>query len=99
MKRSKILAALSYLNFLLLVPLFIKDKDEFVKRHLKQGLFLSLGLILLPFVLIIPLLGWVVGAVWFVFWLVLWLIAFISALSGREKPIPLVGKFLLKIAI
>ena len=99
MRRNKILAVLSYLNFLVIVPLFIKDKDEFVKRHLKQGLFLSLAFVLLPYVLIIPLLGWVVGAVWFTIWLVLWLIALISAILGKVRPIPLVGKFLLKIAI
>lgn len=99
MRRNKILAVLSYLNVLVIVPLFFKNKDEFVKRHLKQGLFLSLTFIILPYVLIIPLLGWVTGAVWFAFWLVLWLIAFISALAGKEKPMPLVGKFLAKIAI
>ena len=99
MKRDKILAILAYLNFLVLIPLFVKNEDEFVKRHLKQGLFLSLALVVAPFVLIIPLLGWVIGAVWFALWLVLWLIGFISALTGREKPIPLVGKFLVKIAV
>lgn len=99
MRRDKILAILAYLNFLVLIPLFVKNKDEFVKRHLKQGLFLSLCFVLLPHVLIIPLLGWVVGAVWFALWLVLWLIALISAILGKERSIPLVGKFLLKIAI
>lgn len=99
MRRNKILAVLSYLNFLVIVPLFVRNEDEFVKRHLKQGLFLSLTLILLPYVLIIPLLGWVIGAVWFFVWLFLWLIALISAILGREKPIPLVGRFLARIAI
>lgn len=99
MRRNKILAVLSYLNFLVIVPLFVGNKDEFVKRHLKQGLFLSLVFVLLPYVLIIPLLGWVVGAVWFALWLVLWLIALISAIMGKERPIPIVGKFLAKIAI
>ena len=99
MKRNKIIAVLSYLNFLMLVPLFVKGKDDFVKMHLKQGLFLSLAFVLLPFVLIIPLLGWVIGAVWFAVWLMLWIIAFISAVTGKEKPIPLVGRFLARIAI
>lgn len=99
MKKSKVLAVLSYLNVLAVFPLFMSKDDHFVKTHLKQGLFLSMAFILLPFVLIIPLLGWVIGAVWFALLVVLWLIAIISAIIHREKPIPLFGKVLAKITI
>ena len=92
MKKSKSLAVLSYLNFLALAPLFMSRQDETVKRHLKQGVFLLLCLIFLPYVLIIPLLGWIIGAVWAVLMVVIWMMGVISAITGREKSLPIIGK-------
>lgn len=99
MKRSKMLGVLSYLNFLVLIPLFAGGRDEFVKKHMKQGLFLLLCLVLLPFVLIIPLLGWVIGGVWAAMLLILWVVGIISAATGREKSLPLVGKLTDRLVI
>lgn len=99
MKRSKFLAVLSYLNFLVLIPLFVGGRNEFVKRHMKQGLFLLLCLVLLPFVLIIPLLGWVIGAVWTALLLVLGIMGLIFAATGREKSLPIVGKLTDRLVI
>ena len=99
MKKSKMLAVLSYMNFLVLVPVIASGRDEFVKKHLKQGLFLLLCLVLLPFVLIIPLLGWVIGAVWATFLIILWIMGVISAASGREKSLPVVGKLTDRLVI
>jgi len=92
MKRSKFMAVLSYLNFLVLIPLFAAGRNEFVKKHIKQGLFLLLCLVLLPFILIIPLLGWIIGAVWAAALLILWIMGIISAATGHERSLPLVGK-------
>jgi len=99
MKKSKLLAVLSYLNFLVLIPIFAAGRDEFVKKHMKQGLFLLLGLVLLPYVLIIPLLGWVIGGVWAALLLILGIMGIISAATGREKSLPLVGKLTDRLVI
>jgi uncharacterized membrane protein len=99
MKRSKMLGVLSYLNFLVLIPLFAGGRDEFVKKHMKQGLFLLLCLVLLPYVLIIPLLGWVIGGVWAALLLILWIIGLVTAITGREKSLPLVGKLTDRLVI
>lgn len=98
MKKNKVMAILSYLNFLVIIPVFIA-KDDFTKRHMKQGLFLLLCLVLLPFVLIIPLLGWIIGGVWAVALLILWLMGLISAITGREKSLPIVGKLTDRLVI
>lgn len=92
MKKSKFLAILSYLNFLVLIPLFAGGRNGFVKKHMKQGLFLLLCLVLLPFVLIIPLLGWIIGGVWAAALLILWVIGIVSAATGHERSLPLIGK-------
>ena len=99
MKKSKLMAVLSYLNFLVLVPLLAGGDSEFVKKHMKQGLFLLLLLVLLPFVLIIPLLGWVIGAVWAAFLVIMWLMGIISAATGRERSLPLIGKLTDRLVI
>ena len=99
MKKSRFLAILSYLNFLVLIPIFASGRDEFVKKHMKQGLFLLLCLVLLPYVLIIPLLGWVIGAVWAAALLILWIMGIISAAAGRERPLPLIGKLTDRLVI
>lgn len=99
MKKSKLLGVLSYLNFLVLIPVFTSGRDEFVKKHMKQGLFLLLGLVLLPYVLIIPLLGWIIGGVWAILLLILWLMGLISAITGREKSLPIIGKLTDRLVI
>lgn len=99
MKKSKLLAVLSYMNFLVLVPVFASGRDEFVKKHMKQGLFLSLCLVLLPFILIIPLLGWIIGAVWAAALVITWIMGVISAATGHEKSLPIIGKLTDRLVI
>jgi uncharacterized membrane protein len=99
MKKSKFLAILSYLNFLVLIPLFAGGRNGFVKKHMKQGLFLLLCLVLLPFVLIIPLLGWIIGGVWAAALLILWVIGIVSAATGHERSLPLIGKLTDRLVI
>lgn len=99
MKQSKVLAVLCYLNFLVIIPLIWGEDDQLVKVHLKQGLLLSLGFIVLPFALIIPLLGWIIGGVLAVLLVVLWVMGIISALNGQHRNLPIIGKPLAKIAI
>jgi len=99
MKRSKFLAILSYINFLVLIPLFAAGRNEFVKKHMKQGLFLLLCLVLLPFVLIIPLVGWILGGVWAAVLVVLWIMGVISAATGHERSLPLIGKLTDRLVI
>ena len=66
---------------------------------LSQELFLLLCLVLLPFILIIPLLGWIIGGVWAIALLILWIMGIISAATGREKSLPLIGKLTDKLVI
>ena len=40
---------------------------------------------------VIPILGWIVSFVGWIFLVVCWFIGFIGAIQGTEKPIPLIG--------
>ena len=57
---NKVLAAISYLGLLCLVPLFLKKSSPYVQFHAKQGLVLLIAEIIISFVNIIPFFGMIV---------------------------------------
>ncbi len=57
-KRSRLLAALSYLGILCFVPLLFGRDDPFVGFHARQGLVIWAWGVLALFTLVIPGLGW-----------------------------------------
>ncbi|MBD3361958.1 DUF4870 domain-containing protein [Candidatus Woesearchaeota archaeon] len=92
---SQIWAFLAYLlsiiGFILVFAL--KKNDRFAMYHAKQSLALFIvyiaGYIILLF---IPIIGWAVLTVWWIFGLVLAIIGMINALTGKQKPLPITGK-------
>lgn len=84
---NKILAALSYIGILCLVPLLAKKESRFCQEHGKQGLVLLLVWIIGSFVFWIPLIGWALGAIVFV----AAVFAFIKCLQGEFWEIPYLG--------
>ena len=60
------------------------QKDEHVSFHIRQ----ALGLLILSFTSIIPILGILILLVV----AVLWIIAIIGAANGEKKPIPILGE-------
>ena len=95
--RVKVVGAMSYLWVLILVPLLRRNEDPFIKYHLKQGVILLLLWVLIPYVLQIPLLGWILGAVLFAATIILWVIGMTNVIRGKETPLPIVGKLLGKL--
>lgn len=87
------------------IVLLTKKENKYAMYYAKQGLVLTIACIIvwIPLWIIlfilafIPVIGWIFGwilaAVFWVFFLVLWFIGWINALSGVEKPIPLIGQF------
>jgi len=98
-EQVNIMAIISYVSGLCLIPILTKEEDEFVKFHAKQGLVLFIGEIatwlafgFVPFFwFLINLLG--------IFWLVLSIIGIINVMNKEKKEIPLIGKFAEKIKI
>lgn len=91
--QEKFLAAISYIWILCLVPIIMKNKDEFVMHHAKQGLVLFIAEIALWIIGFIPFLGWIIS--FFGFWLVLVLslAGIIKTLSGEKWEIPVLGQY------
>ncbi len=96
-EENKVLAAISYLGILVLIPLLMKKDSKFIKEHAKQGLVLFIAEIVLWIVDLIfasiPVLGLIVSVL---IWLTLIgigivsLIGLVYALQGKFWKIPLV---------
>ena len=82
------MAALSYLDILVVVPLLTDAKnDPFVKFHVAQGLVLLIVWVVGSFVFWVPFVGWLLGLIA----LVLSIIGLIAALNGEKKELPIIG--------
>ena len=96
-ERHTLVAALSYLGILVVVPLFFVDKnDPFVKFHAKQGLVILIG-----YILAVVGLGWI-PVVGNLVWLVLGIASIaglIQSLQGKWWKIPVVGDIAAKFKI
>ncbi|MBO4864357.1 MAG: hypothetical protein J5517_08315 [Eubacterium sp.] len=78
----------------LIVALIAGDQnDPFFKFHLNNAIVILISGIILGFVAIIPILGWIVVFAGEIFLLVCVIMGIISAASGECKELPLIGKF------
>lgn len=84
----KLLAALSYLGVLVLVPLLVGRHHPFVFWHAKQGLIILIGEVI---ALIAGSWSGVAGSLLFVLMLVASVVGLLQALLGRRWQAPLIG--------
>lgn len=92
-EENKIIACLSYLSFLFLVPLLGKKDSKFCQEHAKQGLVIVLTHIALFVVGVVPILGWAVGLFGSVALLIADIIALAKCTQGEFWEIPVIGKY------
>ena len=88
---------LTLLGFILV--LLARKDDKYAMYYAKHGLVLFVAWIVVSLLGIIPVIGWVVYLVGGILLLVLWVMAFIAALSGEKKRLPLITEFAEKIHI
>jgi uncharacterized membrane protein len=91
---KNVLAALSYLWALCLIPL-LGSKDEFVKFHARQGFVLFVIEVVLAILMWIPVIGWLLGLIVGI----VAIIGFIKALNGEKWEIPYIYNLSKKIKI
>jgi len=86
---DRLMAALSYMWFLVFVPLVLRSHNKFVRFHAKQGLVLF-GLIIVSWLAA----AWisVVGSVLFLILMIIDLVALVQALLGKRWKIPVIGQ-------
>jgi len=90
-EENKVLALLSYIGILFIVPLLAAPKSKFAKFHANQGCVLFIAEVALSVVWIVPILGWIIGFFGGIFTLVLAIMGIINALNGKSTKLPLIG--------
>jgi len=83
-----VLAVLAYLYVLIIIPLFFRKKSAYLDYHVKQGSALFIVWVLFLFSFLVPLLPWFM-AIFILFCLG---VGISNAVTGREKPLPLIGR-------
>ncbi len=92
-KGKDLIAILSYIGILFLVPLLASKDNAFAQFHAKQGLVLFIAEIATSLVARIPFIGWFIGMTVWVIWLVLSIIGIINVVNGKQVSLPVIGKF------
>jgi len=92
---ERILAALSYVWILCLIPLLLKRHDEYVGFHAKQGLVLFLCEVAGLLIYWLPLIGQLI----FLCFVIVSVIGILQALHGKKWEIPVLGKYAQKLKI
>lgn len=89
--KHKILATLSYLSILVLIPLIFGRKIEYIRYHARQGVAL-LGLwIVFTFSFYIPFLPWAIA----ILIILETIVGLVHVFKHRQKRLPLIGKMAL----
>ncbi len=98
--QPNIMALISYIGPLCLIPILTKEKDDFVVFHYRQGLVLFIAEIAgwILFSLIIPFL-WILSNLLAILWIILSIIGIINVVKNEKKELPVIGKFAGKIKL
>ncbi len=94
---SQIMAAMSYLGILALVPLVVGGRDPYVGFHARQGLVLWIWEVLAVFSLALPVIGRLFFQVSSLICFALSVVGLISVLLGRAWKFPIVGDWAQKL--
>lgn len=86
---NKVIAALSYIIFFL--PLIAAQGSRFARYHANQALVLFLLGVVNFIIGSVPVLGWIISLFLSLFIFVLAIFGIVNALSGKAKPLPVIG--------
>ncbi|MFA5095056.1 MAG: DUF4870 domain-containing protein [Candidatus Paceibacterota bacterium] len=91
--KNTAMAILAYIIFF--IPLLTDaKKDPFVKYHIKQGLVIFIGWVLVAIISwFLPWGLWMIERLLNLALFVLMVIGIIAASKGEQKPLPIIGKF------
>ena len=92
-RENRALALFCYLGMMVILPLVAKPNSEFIRYHANQGIVLILFSLMATVAGIIPILGWLVAGVAYVFICVCVIIGIVHACKGVKAPLPLIGKY------
>lgn len=89
---GKLMAILSYVGVLSLVPYLAEKDNKWVRYHAIQGVNLFIIEVILYIIRVIPILGWIVGWLGSIVTLVISIIGIVNVCNSEAKELPIVGK-------
>ena len=92
-QENRVLALFCYLSMAVILPLVAQPNSAFIRYHANQGIVLILFTLCASVVSIIPILGWIVTGVCYIFAFICTIIGIVHACKGQKKPLPLIGKY------
>lgn len=91
--RGKLLAILSYIGILSIVPFIVQPNNNFAVAHGRQGLCVFCWFVVASFFSIAPIIGPVFFLVSAVLCLVFMVIGMATALAGKTWVVPVLGQY------
>ena len=85
-RAKAIVAHFYWIGWVIALVLNYNDKDELTSFYIRQLLGLFLFSIVIAWIPVIKIIGWLIVAIF-------WIISLIGALRGEKKEIPWVGKY------
>lgn len=85
-KTKAIIAHITLIGWIIALIINMNEKDELASYYIRQLLGLYLTAIVLT---LIPVIGWILSIVIFVFWIM----SLIGAIQGEKKETPIIGKY------
>lgn len=92
-EQNKLMAILAYIGPLVIVSFLLAKDEPFVKYHIKQGFVLFVAEVVLWFLMMV---FWFLFPIWQILNLVVFVLAIIgivNVLGGKEKQVPLLGRY------
>lgn len=85
-KTKAIVAHIYWIGWIIALVLNSNNRDEFASFYIRQLLGIFLFSIIIAFIPIINIIGWIIT-------LVFWILSLIAAIQGEKKETPWVGKY------
>ena len=85
-KTKAIVAHITYIGWIIALVINSSQKDEIASFYIRQLLGIYLFSIVISFVPVINLIGWILA-------LVFWILSLIGAINGEIKETPVIGKY------
>lgn len=85
-KTKAIVAHITYIGWIIALVINSSQKDEIASFYIRQLLGIYLFSIVISFIPVINLFGWLAA-------LVFWILSLVGAINGEMKETPIVGKY------
>ena len=85
-KAKAIVAHIYWVGWIIALILNMNEKDEFASFYIRQLLGIFLFSIVISFIPIVNIIGWIIT-------LVFWILSLIGSIQGEKKETPWVGKY------